>query len=360
MTDERKSRPSASGIEQMQLCPGSWRAQQGLLDTPNADSESGDRIHAALAGDIDALNALSSDELSIYEVLSDKAAMIAESLGFPADARRVVEERLWYYEPNSVVFSGKADRIYLHDREALIVDFKSGWNEVEEAAGNPQMAALAVLLKAHSLGDSLWKIHVGIIPANAKATIATYDAEALLKAELTILHIIAEADKENAQRIPGDKQCRYCRARNQCPERLAQKNALEPVQRLSLPALSPTDLAGYLGKLPAIKKIISDLESEAKARIERGEDVPGYALKAGSPREVIGNLPVIHARCEKLGINTEQFTDACSLTKTAAKEMIQRATGKKGKALDTELDSLISGCTKEGKAPEPSLVKSNA
>ena len=48
-----------------------------------------------------------------------KAAMIAESLGFPADARRVVEERLWYYEPNSVVFSGKADRRQHRDSLAL-------------------------------------------------------------------------------------------------------------------------------------------------------------------------------------------------------------------------------------------------
>lgn len=48
--DPRLGLPSASRLEQLRLCPGSGRAQQGLAEVPREDAASGRRIHQWLAG----------------------------------------------------------------------------------------------------------------------------------------------------------------------------------------------------------------------------------------------------------------------------------------------------------------------
>lgn len=376
MSDERNNRPSASAVEQMSLCPGSWMAQQNLPETPSDDSKQGDLIHAALAGDSTAFDKMTSDQLSIYDELTEKSARL-EQIVFPDGSfENGYEIRLWNL---SREFSAKADRVSIKREHgtALIRDFKTGRNEVAESSGNLQLRTQAVCaaaeLKCHT-------IYVAIVQIGRRPTLCKYELVDLTRAELEILGIINEAEKDDAKRIPGEKQCRYCRARFQCPERLHSLSAVTPmlpvIQARGLPALPAHDLAMYLDKLPAIKRICDDLTDEAKRRIQAGEDVPGYTLKHGKPREAITNLPTVHARFletafkhfNEQNLTLEQraateaifigrFTSACGLTKTNAKELITEATGKKGKEADRLLSDLISGCTAEGKTPEPQLER---
>ena len=51
MSDERKNLPSASSMERYMLCPGSWAAEKGQPEQASSDADSGNRIHAALAGE---------------------------------------------------------------------------------------------------------------------------------------------------------------------------------------------------------------------------------------------------------------------------------------------------------------------
>jgi len=350
---DRRNKPSASGLEYLALCPGKLHAEAGLPEIENKDAKDGTAVHDALAG-IKLPSDLTSDQQTAYEDLRNKCGELVEELGY--DHNRVIyEERLWFKEQ----FSGQCDRIYLRadGLSALVVDFKSGWasDDVTPANANAQLACLCVL--AFQNFDAVEECYAAIIPRIGKPTLVRYSREDSQAALQRIHEIIADAEKDNAPRVPGEKQCRYCRARFQCPERLATTHTLEPVARMQLPAIPSEALALYLDKLPTIKKVVADLEAEAKARLSRGESVPGYRLHQGNARERIVALPTICARAqENHSVTVEEFTAACSLTKKAAKELLARK-GLKGKALDNALAEMIDGCTELGEPPEPSLEK---
>src|SRR5687768_4146016 len=97
----RKGLPSASGMERMILCPGSWQLERTieLDDSPSRSALDGTMLHEILAG------LRSEDGLSERHqwVVQRCRAIVGEleiTLGFPSDAvgrRAIVEERFWYY-----------------------------------------------------------------------------------------------------------------------------------------------------------------------------------------------------------------------------------------------------------------------
>jgi len=353
MTDDRRNLPSASYLEAMSLCPGRWLAQQNLPEQPTDDSKSGDLVHAALAGDTEAREKMDSDQTRTFERLEFRYANLLQQFDFGENSRRLIEERLWSngQEFNGHSFSGKIDRGELYGIRGLVADFKTGHLEVTPSPSNLQLRAQAVLLWENF---GVERVFAAIIPAwQPMPTPVEYDFGDLIEAKREILGIIERAMQPDAPRIPSEKACRYCKAKSRCPEFLASgENAYVTVAdtaiRPGLELVSAERLSVALGAIGPAKKYIETLEAEAKRRIASGETIPGWTLKQGEPREKIVALPLVHARAEALGITTEQFTDACSLTKKAAKEMIQNATGFKGGKLDAALDGMIAGCTEKG------------
>jgi hypothetical protein len=304
------------------------------------------------------LGVLSSDQCRTHDELEEKAFRLCVEVFGDEPLDRTCEVRCWNL---SREFSAKLDRVYRCDGECLIVDFKTLWGEVAESSTNLQLRAQAVCaaaeLKCHT-------VYVAIVQVGHKPILCKYELPDLTRAELEILSIINEAEKDNAPRVPSEKACKYCKARNQCPERLHSLESVTPmlpvVQAKGLPAIAGDELARYLDKLPAIERICDDLRAEAKRRIQAGEEIPGWQLTQGRSRETITALPLVHARAAELGVTTDCFTSACSLTKKAAKEMIHAATGSKGKKLEDELAALISGCVTENEPSEARLERVKA
>lgn len=101
--------------------------------------------------------------------------------------------------------------------------------------------------------------------------------------------------------VPGDEQCRWCAARNNCEERrqhaLTISGALfgdvseKPPEQLEieLMATANTDpttlddqkLAAILDGIPALEAYCRDMKVEARRRLERGRAIPGYKLVQG-------------------------------------------------------------------------------
>lgn len=357
---------SASAVEQAYLCPGSRNAQEGLpeLDAAEDVKESGIRIHAALAGDTEALLELSSEEQSTYEHMSRKAHQLVERHGFDTN-NFIAEERIWFNDD----FSGQPDRVYLKDGKALCIDFKSGFLPVTTAPENPQLATLAILV-IHKYGVA--EVTVAIIPRfGAIKETATYTLETAGAALLKIQEIIAAAEIPDAPRVPGERQCKYCRARLRCPERLNLNLAVSRTDTSTIPALTGAELSVHLGLIPRIEAIVNDLRAEAKRRLKANEDVPGYFLKDGTPRETIVELPEVFERVKALGVTLKDFQQECGITKGEAKKetkkhgeearglkgLIWKATGLYGKALDEMMDQILDGCVEVGEKPEPQLKR---
>lgn len=285
MTDERENLPSASGMERIALCPGSWSLEQQCPVPPEGeDAASGTRIHEFLAGN--------NVELSEDESLTARlCAEVAEPL--LAGASSIVREtRLWCSDGYKKRFSGKPDVIAFGDREATVIDYKTGRGEVADSPHNLQLRALAVLVK-HNWPD-LEKVRVAIVQpwASRRPIVTEYDADALDEADHQIGNIVADAMADNAPLRPGVQQCQYCRAKTICP---ALARALDVAPGITLKKEGVAAAAGEMAaeqlgalvanRVPLARMLCDALEHEAFERLVRDpESVPGLTLDIGTPR----------------------------------------------------------------------------
>lgn len=369
MDDPRQNLPSASGIERRYLCKGSANAEANLVepaDEANDVKDSGVQIHAALSGDTEALMALSSDDLAVYEDMSRKSYESAERHGFDP-ARFIAEERLWFPVKGGSTgkppeFSGQPDRVYLQDGRGLVQDYKAGFLPVTTAKDNPQLATLAVLAIANY---GIAEVTVEIIPRfGAIKESATYDLQSATGALEFIRFIIAESNKPDALRTPSNKACKYCLAARhiRCPEFQAYAATALAIQPETLPALPSDKLAAAIDRIPAALKLIDDLKAEGKRRLAAGDEEFSklYELTKGRKTREITDLPELFKRVKALhsSITDEIFTAQCSIDlgtvdKDGAgrglKWLVHIATDLKGALLDRKTDEVLAGIVEEGR-----------
>ena len=95
----------------------------------------------------------------------------------------------------------------------------------------------------------------------------------------------------DAPATPGEDQCRWCKAKGECPEfqdaavNLMDLEFADLVQtKQEITPVLPTDpavLASVYEKLPILKQWIKQIEGAVFGRMERHEEVPGYHLARG-------------------------------------------------------------------------------
>jgi hypothetical protein len=325
------------------------------------DSASGTRIHAAFAGEKVELNEDEEDILRRCSELYAKAVtqIYGEANGIAAEN----ECRMWMFSGR---FSGKADILLRYARVGAIFDLKTGRNEVATAEGNAQLRSLAVLFQDHDRFD---RIVVGIIQPWAKEPISLceYSREDLAKAREWLVGVLDAAENPDAPRIPGEKQCRFCRAKQHgvCPE--AKEQALNPTMSVSVVTestdpkeiayrLPSGNLAWFLGEASFAIDVIEACRDEAKRRLSAGDEVPGWRLKPGAKPETIVDLETVHGRFLSEGGATHTFLGCLSATKGKLLAALKSVSGKKGKSLEAAFDALIEGCV-ETKQNAPSLER---
>lgn len=364
--DSRGQWTSASAAQADFLCPGRHRAQLGIPEPPpTEDAESGTRIHAWLenCGNSTLGPQLSPDEQDV----ADKCIQIARELvpkllnGITPEDGVVVshrEERLWL-EFDGLKHSGKPDVVHIYGQEAICIDWKCGRNEVAESPRNLQLRDLAVLV-AVNYGVS--KVHVAIIQPWVTMTpeVCTYELEDLLAAKAALIERVKASNAPDAKRVPGEEQCKYCRAKGVCKEFM---DASLPVQPTTTAAASiPDAIQGLdslrLGQFLSLVRLAEQTAtSEVRRRLNEGVGVDGWTLNPGGETEKIVDAQTVFARALKAGVTQETFVKSCvSVTKGKLKDALKAATGSKGKALDAELDALLAGAT-ETKTSEPILTK---
>lgn len=194
---------------------------------------------------------------------------------------------------------GTADFWALAGDTLHVVDFKYGYMPVS-ATGNPQVRqyALGVFgFLPEECQRQVRQVQLNIIqprleddgePRVSEETVALEDL--LLWAREELLPAAQRASDPRAPRIPGEH-CRWCRARNLCPERREMGLAAASLEfsvieetpgALPLPvvsALTPAQTGAILTALPHLKSWVADMEQHGLALLETGEEVPGWALR---------------------------------------------------------------------------------
>lgn len=365
MNNERQNLPSASSAHRYAVCPGSFLAEQSISEDPSKDAEFGNRVHAALAMEMDPSD-LSAAEESVFtrakefdgRAISDWLERIG---GIGGEIHTFREVRIWYRDAMfRKLWSGKPDLILRSGTKALILDYKTLWGEHVPAPSNMQLRALVVLLAHEYVLD---EVTVALVQTNKwpAITTAVYSIADIEQAEAEVAPMMERVKQPGQPRTATAEGCKYCRAKATCPAALGVVEALPAmVPRESREiAMSPEDIARFLDIAPVAEGVIESVRAKAKRMLEFGESIPGWRLKAGTVRETITKPETVFARFSEAGGTTDSFMGAISVTKTKLRAAVKAATGTKGRELDAKMDALLDGCT-ESKQTEASLVKGEA
>ena len=212
MKDIRKGRISASGVERVALCPGSFAAEKGKVGEVSEIANSGTRIHAAL--ETDNFENLSDDERD----LAERAAVLRDEIIDGFFLQEVFEEVVKDVKKNHQretrlrafddQVSGQYDGSVKDRHRAIVYDFKTGYAEPISATHNLQLRTLAVLVQQND--PEITQVTTVIIQPRIRPEIslATYDAEDLKKATAEVKAILDRAYAPDARRQPGPIQCK--------------------------------------------------------------------------------------------------------------------------------------------------------
>lgn len=286
---------SASGSPRWMACPGSIRLSSGIAEQTSPYAAEGTAAHAlaelCLREDTDASEAIGS-EIEGFEVDDDMASAVQVYLDHVRAIRGdlLIEQRVDFsdYVPGGF---GTVDALILRPGAGSIhiVDLKFGRGVEVDAEGNTQLFcyALGALQDFGWLGDFDTVEMTIVQPRRDHISRTAIAVEELKSWAADILAPSAEAALEpDAELVPGETQCRFCPARGVCPALAAHAMetacaGFEPNTRPLAP-LTPAEIAKLLDRAKLIDMWLTALRDRATSLAERGEDLPGWKLVAGT------------------------------------------------------------------------------
>jgi hypothetical protein len=359
MNDPRKHLPSASGFPRYALCPGSFLAEQAVdwKEEPDPDAESGTRIHAALACEtVNLPRDLTAEERETEALCRRLASDIGDGILNGVDGVCSREQRLWCPDPDTLapLFSGQFDLLLRGNGAVVVIDFKTGRNQVD-AETSWQLRALAALVVENGLVDDSERLFLAIIQpwASPQTKVVEYDVHDRFAALRSSRAMATKVVRPGQIRIPSEDACRYCRAKATCPEAMA---VVAYAANLTLPdgrsgeVLDGATAAWLLDRFSLAERVIGAGRARFKAMLaENPKAIPGWQLRPGSVRQKIVDVGGLWGRLAPLGVPAAVFTAACSMTKTEFKALVRQALSLKGGALDDKVAELLSGLVEESR-----------
>jgi hypothetical protein len=203
--------------------------------------------------------------------------------------------------------SGTVDLQIVGDETLELIDYKDGMGIVS-AEGNLQLEQYAYgVLAGYKLpvnGDYPFKtVRMTIIQPKlalrGMAPITSHDVSVhdLLANMGTIITQAAATDKPDAPLVPGESQCKFCRAKGSCSA-LASSVMKEvgimfqPVVTQTLDVaqqsadkdpstMDDTQIAQIMEAAPLMRQLLEGVEAEALRRLQAGQTIPGIKLVNG-------------------------------------------------------------------------------
>ena len=186
--------------------------------------------------------------------------------------------------------TGSSDAIVVDttNKTLFVIDLKYGMGVRVEAADNEQLMlyALGALDLCEQLGEFdevCMVIHQPRLNHVSEHWLPVAD----LRAFAERASFAAEATRVPDPRLePGEKQCKFCRAKHDCP---AIKALVDETVDHIAPGVTPDDFADLgdnslsiaMGRVDLIEQWCRAVRGEVERRLVAGQDVPGYKLVEG-------------------------------------------------------------------------------
>ncbi len=365
---------SASGFEQKMLCPGSHVLQQGKPRRSSQYASEGTAAHQVLTWALQESRpaaayigrVIEADGFT-FTVDEDMAGHVQVCIDYVTDAAgdegvifadiRVNYSQ--YLDTPELEAWGTADVIIARGDELIVVDFKYGMGVEVSAERNPQMSlyALGALQAYQGLVADFERVRMVISQPRIKKAASEFDisveeletwgrstarsavntcrnAMAVDRTQVT-----SEVSWDQVYLRPGEKQCKFCSAKAECPALRAEVAGTVNMTVASPDEFADDDvckvssgsdeawLAACLSKVDLIEDWCKAIRAETERRLLAGESVPGYKLVPGKKgaRQWV-DAKVAEETLKSMRVKLEDMYDLKLISPTTADKLAKAGT----------------------------------
>ena len=295
---------SASGSHRWLNCPGSVKAESSLPDKDSFASSEGTAAHEL------------AEHCLVNSVHAD--SLIGQTFnGFIVDnyMSSYVQQYVDYVKSFSgehmyeqrVDFSGHVPKgfgtcdalIFQRNGTLRVIDLKYGQGVKVYAENNSQAMLYALgAYEDYNMVFDIEHIEIAIVqPRLDHIDEWSISVKELLSWAQTVKTKAKQCLTDDAPRVPGESQCKFCKFKAQCPEQkaltentlLVMFDDIEPSALKSPDGLTDEQLALALHNKKLIEGWLSAVESHIRDRLESGTGFKGYKLVEGRSLRKWGN-----------------------------------------------------------------------
>ena len=321
MSDHAKLSPSKRS--RWALCPGSIREEAKYPDTGSGPAAAdGTHSHTLLEHCIDRglidpttqVGEVFADHEGEFKVDADRAARVKVAIDYIRERsmsgmfKVISEERVdpkWLLGRDDL--SGTVDCQIIGDDWIELIDYKDGMGVVS-AEGNMQLEQYAYgVLAGYKLPVNVEYPVKRIIMTIIQPKLTLKGMKAITSSERdvcdmltsmgTIIVQAAATDAPDAPLIPGESQCKFCRAKGSCAALAG--NVMKEVGIMFQPVVTQTldvaqqsadkdpatmddqQIRQIMEAAPLMRQLLEAVEKEALRRMEAGQSIPGLKLVHG-------------------------------------------------------------------------------
>lgn len=356
MTEKAHATLSPSSADRWSTCFASVQLESGFPDSSSDYADEGTAAHAvaemALSEGKDAAayvgRRIAVSNAKTVECTADMAADVQKYVDYvrevSAGQELLLEQRLdisrWVPE-----CFGTSDTVILRDDGELhVCDLKFGRGVRVDAEGNKQLMLYALgALDAFGIVQDFERVRMTIHQprlnhvSEATMTVAELLAEGeklKVAAERAYLYVDSETPPVASDYAPGEKACRFCKARGACPAaaqevaRIVSRDVEATADDFEVvkpdAAVPVADLSYLMSKADQVEAWVKGVRAEVERRLLAGIDVEGWKLVDGrAGARAWSDVGEAEAALKAMRLKADEMYDKTVISPTSAEKLLK-------------------------------------